>query len=127
MERLARRVSSWRTDTTSSGSAWTPSAIRLLEALWRAGDAPGRCGREDPPDRSPGTSARWRLGLAEAGHDVTGLDTFFYDGCDLWDDRQALPVLELDVRDVRPGDLEEFDAIVHLAALSNDPLGAFGP
>jgi nucleoside-diphosphate-sugar epimerase len=62
--------------------------------------------------------------LARAGHAITGLDTFFYEGCDLWDERQALPVLGRDVRDVRPADLTEFDAIVHLAGLSNDPLGA---
>ena len=36
-------------------------------------------------------------------------------------------MLALDVRDVRPADLEGFDAVVHLAALSNDPLGDFNP
>jgi nucleoside-diphosphate-sugar epimerase len=65
--------------------------------------------------------------LARAGHDVVGLDTFFYEGCDLWQDEQRLEVLRRDVRDVGPAELEGFDAIVHLAALSNDPLGDFDP
>jgi nucleoside-diphosphate-sugar epimerase len=65
--------------------------------------------------------------LRDAGHDVVGLDTFFYDGCDLWPDAQQLEVLRRDVRDVGPDDLDGFDAIVHLAALSNDPLGDFDP
>jgi nucleoside-diphosphate-sugar epimerase len=61
--------------------------------------------------------------LREAGHDVTGLDTFYYRGCDLYDAPPIEPALVLDVRDVGPGDLEGFDAVVHLAALSNDPIG----
>jgi nucleoside-diphosphate-sugar epimerase len=61
--------------------------------------------------------------LQEAGHEVTGLDTFFYEGCDLLDAALELPTLRADVRDVRTDMLEGFDGIVHLAALSNDPLG----
>lgn len=64
--------------------------------------------------------------LAAAGHDVTGLDTFLYDGCDLVPGCE-IPFLRLDVRDVRPADLATFDAVVHLAALSNDPLGDLRP
>jgi nucleoside-diphosphate-sugar epimerase len=65
--------------------------------------------------------------LTEAGHEVVGLDTFFYRGCDFgpandWRDARAR-----DVRDVRAPELEGFDALVHLAALSNDPLGDFDP
>jgi len=62
--------------------------------------------------------------LRDAGHDVVGLDTFFYEGCDLWDDDQDLRTLRLDVRDGSVPGLAGFDAVVHLAALSNDPLGA---
>jgi nucleoside-diphosphate-sugar epimerase len=65
--------------------------------------------------------------LQEAGHDVAGLDTFYYRGCDFGNGSDFEPVLALDVRDVRPADLEGFDAVVHLAALSNDPLGDFNP
>ena len=61
--------------------------------------------------------------LQEAGHDVTGLDTFFYEGCDLVDDVFAFPTLRMDIRDVTTDVLEGYDGIVHLAALSNDPLG----
>jgi len=61
--------------------------------------------------------------LRDTGHDVVGLDTFFYRGCDLWDGAALEPALAADVRDVSPRALEGFDAVVHLAALSNDPLG----
>jgi nucleoside-diphosphate-sugar epimerase len=65
--------------------------------------------------------------LREAGHDVVGLDTFFYEGCDFGAAPSLEPALRLDVRDVVPGVLEGFDAVVHLAALSNDPLGDLDP
>jgi nucleoside-diphosphate-sugar epimerase len=61
--------------------------------------------------------------LAAAGHDVTGLDTFFYEHCDFVTDGPDLPALRVDARDVTVADLAGFDAIVHLAALSNDPIG----
>jgi len=65
--------------------------------------------------------------LADAGLDVTGLDTRFYRGCNFVADPSAVEALTADVRDVTPGELEGFDAIVHLAALSNDPLGDLDP
>jgi nucleoside-diphosphate-sugar epimerase len=65
--------------------------------------------------------------LAEAGHDVVGLDTFYYRGCDFGSDGASPPALALDVRDVTPDALEGFGAVVHLAALSNDPLGDLSP
>jgi nucleoside-diphosphate-sugar epimerase len=61
--------------------------------------------------------------LGEAGHDVVGLDTFYYEGCDLLDDALDVPALRMDVRDVTSDLLEGYEGIVHLAALSNDPLG----
>ncbi len=61
--------------------------------------------------------------LSGAGHAVTGLDTDFYDGCDFGDGVPDVPWLRRDIRDVSAADLAPFDAIVHLAALSNDPLG----
>jgi nucleoside-diphosphate-sugar epimerase len=62
--------------------------------------------------------------LSASGHEVVGLDTELYRGCDL----RPLPAppppeLRKDVRDVGPADLDGVDAVVHLAALSNDPLG----
>jgi nucleoside-diphosphate-sugar epimerase len=58
-----------------------------------------------------------------AGHDVAGLDTCYYAGCDFGSDLVHVPTTRMDVRDVTPADLQGFDAIVHLAALSNDPIG----
>ena len=65
--------------------------------------------------------------LHEAGHDVVGLDTFFFRGCDFGAVPEWKPALDLDLRDVDPRALEGFDAVVHLAALSNDPLGDIDP
>jgi nucleoside-diphosphate-sugar epimerase len=65
--------------------------------------------------------------LRDAGHDVVGLDTYFYRGCNFGVHSDFEPALELDARDVKPSDLAGFDAVVHLAALSNDPLGDLSP
>jgi nucleoside-diphosphate-sugar epimerase len=65
--------------------------------------------------------------LRAAGHEVTGLDTFFYEGCDLRDEPDGVPALRLDLRDADPDVLAGQDAVVHLAALSNDPLGDLSP
>jgi len=65
--------------------------------------------------------------LLDAGHDVTGLDTFFYEGCDLGPDSAAIAALRADVRDVTVEDLAGFDGVIHLAALSNDPIGELDP
>ena len=54
---------------------------------------------------------------------MTGLDTFFYEGCDFGSNGTPIATLRADIRDVQPGDLVGFDAVVHLAALSNDPVG----
>jgi nucleoside-diphosphate-sugar epimerase len=61
--------------------------------------------------------------LQDAGHDVVGLDTFFFRTCDFGEAPEWAPSLEIDLRDVTPSMLEGVDAVVHLAALSNDPLG----
>jgi len=61
--------------------------------------------------------------LRAAGHEVTGLDTDLYGGCDFGQAPEAIPELRRDLRDLKPADLDGFEAVVHLAALSNDPLG----
>jgi nucleoside-diphosphate-sugar epimerase len=66
--------------------------------------------------------------LREAGHDVTGLDTGLYNECDFAAPPDKVPSLNVrDFRDVRAEDLNGFGAVIHLAALSNDPLGDLNP
>jgi nucleoside-diphosphate-sugar epimerase len=66
--------------------------------------------------------------LADRGHEVTGLDTGFYRAGWLYDDgRDHCRVLSRDIRRVTADDLKGYDAVVHLAELSNDPLGAHNP
>jgi len=61
--------------------------------------------------------------LTRAGHQVTGFDTFYYEDCGFGPQSIAVPSLRRDIRDVTPEDLRGYDAVIHLAALSNDPLG----
>lgn len=65
--------------------------------------------------------------LQAAGMDVVGLDSGLFAGCTFGDVPPAIPALDIDVRDVTREDLAGFDAVVHLAALSNDPLGNLQP
>ena len=65
--------------------------------------------------------------LSAAGHAVTGIDTDLFAGCDFGDPPAAIPELRKDLRDLSASDLRGFDAVVHLAALSNDPLGDLNP
>lgn len=59
----------------------------------------------------------------QAGHDVTGLDTGLFGPCLLGPAPAPVPALRMDLRDVRAEHLHGYDAVIHLAALSNDPLG----
>lgn len=65
--------------------------------------------------------------LREAGHDVVGLDSGFFAECVLGQAPDDPPGLAVDLRDVTEEQLAGFDAVIHLAALSNDPLGALAP
>jgi len=69
--------------------------------------------------------------LREAGHQVKGLDAGWFDGCDFGPPPVLAPALGgescLDLREVEAAQLEGFDAVLHLAALSNDPLGNLDP
>lgn len=65
--------------------------------------------------------------LLADGHDVVGLDIDYYAGCDFIAPPDDVPSLAVDLRDVEPAHLEGFDAVVHLAALSNDPLSDLNP
>ena len=67
--------------------------------------------------------------LQAAGHDVTGLDIDLYRRCTFPPNTTLEPAKSLtkDVRDVQPEDVEGLDAVLHLAGLSNDPLGDLNP
>jgi len=66
--------------------------------------------------------------LLEGGHDIVGMDTNLYEGSTFGKEAQRnFPEIIKDVRDVVPADLEGFEAIIHLAGLSNDPLGDLNP
>lgn len=62
-----------------------------------------------------------------AGHEVVGLDAGWYDGCDFGPQPNGYESRTGDIRNQRPEDLEGFDAVVHLAAISNDPVGHLNP
>ena len=61
--------------------------------------------------------------MLAAAHEVVGLDTDLFAGCDFGAPPQAIPEILKDIRHLTRADIEGFDAVIHLAALSNDPLG----
>lgn len=67
--------------------------------------------------------------LIKAGHKVTGLDSDLYSRCTFQAGGAVpdLPTIRKDVRDVETADFQGIDAVIHLAALSNDPLGNLKP
>jgi nucleoside-diphosphate-sugar epimerase len=65
--------------------------------------------------------------LLAAGHEVVGLDSGLYEGCALGPEPVPIATIKRDVRDVAPDDLHGFDAVLHLAAISNDPVGDLDP
>lgn len=65
--------------------------------------------------------------LEAAGHEMVGLDSRLFDDCLFGDDADEIPCFEIDVRDAELRHVEGFDAVVHLAALCNDPLGDLNP
>jgi nucleoside-diphosphate-sugar epimerase len=65
--------------------------------------------------------------LLDAGHHVVGLDSYLFEECNLGEGMPSVPAIRMDVRDVGVSDLAGFEAIVHLAGISNDPLGNLNP
>jgi nucleoside-diphosphate-sugar epimerase len=65
--------------------------------------------------------------LVGAGHEVVGLDADLYRRSTFGSWRESIRTVVKDVRSVEHADVEGFDAVVHLAALSNDPLGDLDP
>jgi nucleoside-diphosphate-sugar epimerase len=65
--------------------------------------------------------------LIAEGHQVVGLDSDLFEQCTFGSPAPAIPSIRKDIRDVQAVDLEGFDALIHLAGLSNDPLGNLDP
>jgi nucleoside-diphosphate-sugar epimerase len=65
--------------------------------------------------------------LQEAGHEVVGLDSSLFEGCGLGEPGFSGEAIRADVRDVGPSDLDGFESVIHLAAISNDPVGELNP
>jgi nucleoside-diphosphate-sugar epimerase len=65
--------------------------------------------------------------LIMEGHDVVGLDSDLYARCTFGDELPNIQLIRKDIRDIKESDLEGYDAILHLAGLSNDPLGDLNP
>ena len=65
--------------------------------------------------------------LLDRTYNVIGYDIDYYQGCEILEFTQNIKQIRKDIRDVDPEDLENIDAVIHLAALSNDPLGELKP
>jgi nucleoside-diphosphate-sugar epimerase len=65
--------------------------------------------------------------LLKQGHEVVGLDSDLYSRCTFGGGIANVPHIKKDIREVELSDLKGFEAVLHLAALSNDPLGNLNP
>ena len=65
--------------------------------------------------------------LRSAGHEVVGLDTDLFAACEFGQPQPGIPEIRKDLRDLTRSDLASFDTVVHMAALSNDPVGNLDP
>ncbi len=65
--------------------------------------------------------------LLDKGYEVVGLDSDLFEACTFGDGMRQIPEIHKDIRDVEQADVEGFDAVLHLAGLSNDPLGDLNP
>jgi len=65
--------------------------------------------------------------LLKKGYEVIGYDLGYYKDCLLYPYNPAIKQITKDIREIEVNDLKGFDALIHLAALSNDPLGELAP
>ena len=65
--------------------------------------------------------------LLEAGHEPVGLDSMLFHDCNIGPERATVDTIRKDVREVGPADMDGLDAVIHLAGISNDPLGDLHP
>lgn len=65
--------------------------------------------------------------LQQAGHELFGIDSYLFEPCWFGPETADIPSLRLDIRDIELHHLNGYDAVIHLAGLSNDPLGDLNP
>lgn len=65
--------------------------------------------------------------LQRAGHEVLGLDSDLFAACTFGEEPPDVDSLQMDVRDVEAEVMAGFDAVIHLAAVCNDPVGDLNP
>lgn len=65
--------------------------------------------------------------LLGKGYEVTGYDVGYYEDCLLYPYHPSIKQITKDIRSIEVEDVKGFDAVIHLAALSNDPLGELAP
>jgi nucleoside-diphosphate-sugar epimerase len=65
--------------------------------------------------------------LAERSHHTVGLDTGYFRTCELCESAVPDSQVVKDIREIAPADLEGIEGVIHLAGLSNDPLGELAP
>lgn len=65
--------------------------------------------------------------LVAEGYEVVGLDSDIFEDCAFAEPIMAIPEISKDIRDVEVDDLDGFEAVIHLAAISNDPIGNLNP
>ena len=65
--------------------------------------------------------------LTAGGHEILGIDSDLYRSALFGDPLVSVPALKKDIRDVEASDLQGYEAVIHLAGLSNDPLGDLDP
>lgn len=65
--------------------------------------------------------------LQQEGYEPSGIDSDIFAECAFDEKMPSIPELRKDIRDIEPRDLEKFDAVIHLAAISNDPIGNLNP
>lgn len=61
--------------------------------------------------------------LLKEGYNIVGLDNFYYSDCKVSNYESQIKTIKKDIRSIEKKDIENFDIIIHLAALSNDPVG----
>src|SRR4051812_23951809 len=114
-----------------SGSVWIPYVKRIFLKSSGKAKLPGRSGNSSMRVLVTGYSGYIGSVLiplfVRAGHEVVGLDSELYSGCDFGEQTSFIHAMHLDIRDVTTDELRDFDAVVHLAAICNDPIGDLDP